>query len=258
MLNESQVRRNRDAFSEASDVQSAGIDQRLVGDDADGLSLDAAEPTQHIGGEQFVHLQEGVLVKHRGDDLVHVVGTIRLVRDEDVQLAIVVGDREVGLLIVVVDRRILEVVLWQVGEQIAHVLQRVILIGSQIVRVARDLGVGAGSAQLLQGDVLTGDGLDDGRAGDEHLGALVDHDDEVGEGGGVHLPAGRRPHDDRDLWDDARGAGVALEDVTESGQGGHTFLDARPATFVDADERAAGLHGEVDDLADLLAIHLTQ
>lgn len=51
--------------------------------------------------------------------------------------------------------------------------------------------MGVGAAEFLHGDVFTGDGLDDVGSGDEHLAGLVDHDDEVGQGGGVDVPAGR-------------------------------------------------------------------
>jgi hypothetical protein len=36
------------------------------------------------------------------------------------------------------------------------------------------------------------------------------------------------------------------------------FLNAGTAALVDADQRAPGLDGEVDDLDDLLAVHLAQ
>jgi len=112
--------------------------------------------------------------------------------------------------------------------------------------------------ELLHGDVLAGDGLDDARAGDEHLGGLVDHDDEVGEGGGVDVAAGRRAHDQRDLRDDAGGEGVAAEDLRVQAERDDALLDAGAAALVDADDRHAGLEGEVDDLADLLAVDLAE
>ena len=118
--------------------------------------------------------------------------------------------------------------------------------------------VGLRAAELLHGDVLAGDGLDDVGSGDEHLAGLVDHDDEVGQRGGVDVPAGRGAHDQRDLRDDAGGQDVVAEDPAVEAQRDHTLLDAGAGAVVDADQRAAGLDGQLLDLDDLLAVHLAE
>ena len=118
--------------------------------------------------------------------------------------------------------------------------------------------VGVGAAEFLHGDVLAGDGLDDVGAGDEHLAGLVDHDDEVGQCGGVDVPAGRGAHDQRDLRDDAGGLDVVVEDAAVEAEGDDTFLDAGAGAVVDADQRAAGLDGQLLDLDDFLAVHLAE
>ena len=124
--------------------------------------------------------------------------------------------------------------------------------------VARLGVVGAGAAELLHRDVLAGDGLDDVGAGDEHVGGAVDHDREVGDRGGVDVPAGAGAHDQRDLRDDAGGVHVAAEDLAVEAEGDHALLDAGAGALVDADDRAAGLDREVHDLGDLLAVDLAQ
>ena len=118
--------------------------------------------------------------------------------------------------------------------------------------------MGAGAAEFLDGDVLAGDGLDDVGAGDEHVAGALDHEGEVGDGGGVDGAAGRRAHDQADLRDDAGGAGVAEEDLGEQAEGDDAFLDAGAAAVVDPDDGAAGLHGVVHDLDDLLAVDLAE
>ena len=116
----------------------------------------------------------------------------------------------------------------------------------------------ARAAELLERDVLAGHRLHDVGAGDEHLAGLVDHHDEVGERGGVDVAAGGRAHDQRDLRDHAGGVHVALEDLAVEAEGDHALLDPRAAALVDADDRAAVLHGEVEDLDDLLAVDLAE
>ena len=118
--------------------------------------------------------------------------------------------------------------------------------------------VGAGAAELLHGDVLAGDGLDHVGSGDEHRGGLVDHDGEVGDRGGVDVAAGAVAHDQADLRDDAGGVDVAAEDLAVQAQGDHALLDPGAGALVDADDRAAGLDGQVHHLGDLLAVDLAQ
>src|SRR5690606_41142618 len=101
-------------------------------------------------------------------------------------------------------------------------------------------------------------GLDHVGAGDEHLGGLVHHDDEVGQGGGVHVATGTCAHDQGDLRDDTGGLGVAVEDLGVQTQGDNAFLDTGAGALVDADEGNTGLDGQVHDLDDLLAVDLTE
>ena len=54
------------------------------------------------------------------------------------------------------------------------------------------------------------------------------------------------------------GVHVALEDLAVEAEGDDALLDARAAALVDADDRAAVLHREVEDLDDLLAVDLAE
>ena len=105
------------------------------------------------------------------------------------------------------------------------------------------LVVGHGAAELVLGDLFVGDGLDDVGAGDEHVGGVVDHEDEVGDGGRIDGSAGAGAHDGGDLRDDAGGEGVAQEDVGVAGERHHAFLNARAAGVVEADDGRADAHG---------------
>ena len=51
---------------------------------------------------------------------------------------------------------------------------------------------------------------------------------------------------------------IATEDLTVESEADHALLDARPTGVVEPDDRTADLHGEVHDLADLLAEDLAQ
>ncbi len=87
-LNASQVRTKRAAFSEASMSRVPAKLHRLVGDDPDGPALDPAEADDDVRREQRLHLEELPAVEDVLDDRVHVVGLVRGVGDERVELAV--------------------------------------------------------------------------------------------------------------------------------------------------------------------------
>ncbi len=118
--------------------------------------------------------------------------------------------------------------------------------------------MGERAAEFLHADVFAGDGLDDVRAGDEHLAGLVDHDDEVGQRRGIHGTAGGRTHDDGDLRDDAGRLRVAAEDLAVLAEGHDALLDARAAGVEHADDGNTGLQRQVHHLDDLLARDLAE
>ena len=107
---------------------------------------------------------------------------------------------------------------------------------------------------VFLGDVFVRDGLDDVGAGDEHVAGVVDHEDEIGDGGRVDRAARARAHDGGDLRDHAAGERVAQEDVRVTGQRDDAFLNARAAGIVQADHGRAGLQRQVHDLADFLRV----
>ena len=244
------------------DVEAAGELGRLVGDDADAAAVDAAEPDDDVHGALGLHLEELVVVEQAADHLVHVVGLVGRVRDQRVEFEILRGERLLDRPLDRVGRgvagRLAAVVAGQVGQHLLDPVEGVLLAGGDVVRHAGFHHVGVGAAEVLHGDVLAGDGLDDVRAGDEHLAGLIDHDDEIGERGGVHVATGCGTHDQRDLRDHAGGGDVALEYLAVEAERDDTLLDAGAGALVDADQRAAGLHREVHHLDDLLAVHLAE
>ncbi|CKS90716.1 Uncharacterised protein [Mycobacterium tuberculosis] len=233
---------------------------RLVGDNADWPAVDAPEPHHDVLGVTGLYLQEFV-VEEPGDHLVHVIGLVGRVRDQRIQFEVLVGEvlldgpcRGCGL----VSGRVGGVVGRQVAQQLANVVEGVLFARCGVVCRTRLGHVGVGAAEFFHGDFLAGDGLDDVGPGDEHLAGLIDHDHEVGQGGGVDVPTGGGSHDQRDLRDDAGGQDVVAKDTAVQAQRDDTFLDARASTVVDADERTAGLDRQFLDLDDFLAVHLAK
>ena len=152
----------------------------------------------------------------------------------------------------------LEVVLRQERQQVARVLQARVLVVGREVGHARLRVVRHRPAQLLELDLLARDRLDHVGAGDEHVRGLLDHEDEVRDGGRVDGAARARAHDQGDLRDHARAADVAEEDVAVGAERHDALLDASAPGVVDPDHRAADLGRQVHDLAHLLGHDLAQ
>ena len=85
MSKQSQKRTKRAALREASRVEHAGQHHRLVGDDADGAALHAAEAGDDVLGEGFLDLEEVALVDDLQDQLLDVVGLVGVVGDQRVE-----------------------------------------------------------------------------------------------------------------------------------------------------------------------------
>jgi len=113
------------------------------------------------------------------------------------------------------------------------------------LRHARLGRVHHGAAQLLLRDVFAGDGLDDLRAGEEHVRGLLLHDDEVGQRRRIDRTARAGAEDGRNLGNDARCHHVALEDVGIAGQRVDSLLDSGAPRIVQADAGRAAARGAV-------------
>src|SRR5699024_8463929 len=107
--------------------------------------------------------------------------------------------------------RVGQVVGGQVVQQRLDVVECVLLVGGQVVRHPGAFVVRAPATELLEPDVLPGDGADHIRSGDEHVRGLVGHHDEVGQGGGVDRTTGTGAQDQRDLRDHPGGGHVPAE-----------------------------------------------
>ncbi len=156
------------------------------------------------------------------------------------------------------NRQVVAVRQRQEVEEVARGEQRVDVILEGDVGDAGLGGVRHRSAKLLLGHHFVGDGLHDLGTGDEHVGAVLHHEDEVGHRRRIDRAARARSHDQADLRDDSGRQHVALEHLGIAAEGGDAFLDSSAAGIVQADERRADLHRHVHHLADFLRVALRQ
>ena len=204
-----------------------------------------------MGGLDF---EEIAFVDHLADDFVHIIRLIGIGRDQRVQAFLEpvprIRGRPFGHFFPVRQRHeVDEVARRQQGLD-------VIFIGE-----VGDAGlgrVGDGTTQFLLGDDLVGHGLDHIGASDEHIAAVLHHEDEVGHRRRIDRTAGAGAHDQAELGDDTAGENIFLEHVGIAAERGDAFLDAGTAAVVDADDRRADLHRIVEHLADFLGMAFGQ
>ena len=226
----------------------------LVADDPDRIAVEAGEADDDVLGEVLVDLEELAVVDDQRDHVAHVVGLLRVGRDDRVERLV----HALGVVVGLDPRRHLEVVERQEADQVADVLEARLLVLGGEVGDPRLRVVGHRPAQLLELDLLAGDRLDHLGAGDEHVRGLLDHEDEVGHRRRVDGAARARAHDRRDLRDHPGALDVADEDVAVGAERDDALLDPRPAGVVEPDHRRPDLRGEVHDLAHLLRHHLAE
>ena len=227
----------------------------LVGHDADAAAADAAEADHDVLREERLRARRSRRRRRSAsialDDIVGFVGRIG---DQRIELRTqplrIVGGRD--------ERRVVEIVLRDEREQAPGLLVHLVFVGGDEVVDAGLRRVRHRAAQLFEGNVLTGDGLDDLGAGDEHLRDAFDHDREVGDRRRVHRAAGARAGDQADLRNHPRGLNVAPKNLGVTAQADDAFLDPRAARIVDADHRRTGADRQVHDLADFLGEDFAQ
>ena len=237
-------------------VQAAGELHRLVRHNTDRTALNAGVTNHHVRGVQRLHLQEVAVIDHGLNDRTHVIRLVRRIRDQGVQIQIVY--RHHGLLVVLQGQGLSKVVRRQEFQKLTHKIERVFFILSQV-----GAGTGHGvvltrTTEGLHVHILTGHGLNDVRAGNEHVRSLIHHDDVVSQSGGVRGTAGAGAHNDRNLRNHAGRTHIHTENIGKHRQGSHTLLNAGATTIVNADDRAAVLQSELLHLHNLLAVHLRE
>jgi hypothetical protein len=85
MLKASQKRTKRAALIELLMSRQPGQHQRVVGDDAHRLAFHAGEADHDVLGVLGLQLEEVAVVHRLGDQLLHVVGLVRVVRHQRVE-----------------------------------------------------------------------------------------------------------------------------------------------------------------------------
>ncbi len=247
---QSQKRTKRAALREASEVEHAGQHHRLVGDDADRTAFHASKAGDDVAGVGLLDLQEVRLVHDFEDQLLDVVGLVRVVGDKRIERVVrtvgAVGGRQLGYAG--------HIVRWQEIHQAAHLQKRLDVVLVSPVGDRRLGRVHLGTAELFGGDRFVGHGLHYVGTGDEHVARVLHHEDEVGHGGRVDVATGARPHDHGNLRDDAGGHDVAREHLAVAAERVDALLNAGAAGVEQADDWRTVLQRHILNLGHLAGV----
>ena len=197
---------------------------------------------------------EAAVINDEINHITDVVGLIGIIGHYVVELF-------VGTQVVVtagLEWRILHIIGGQIAHQLTDQKKAIFLrLGRQVGHPADGI-MSHRAAQFFKRYVLTGHGFDDVGASDEHMAAVLDHENKIGEGRRIDRTPCTWPHDNADLRDDARGQGVAQKYIGVTGQAHNAFLDASATRVIDADYRRAVTHGHIHDLAYFLGMDAAQ
>ncbi len=184
------------------------------------------------------------------DRVLDVVGLLRIRGDQGVQRFVAPVGQIGGL----AAGRIVHIVRREKTQKLANHGEAICIVSGDEVGHAAFFVVGHGAAELLLGDFLVGDGLNDVGAGDEHVGSLAGHENKIGDRGRIDGAARARAHNGADLRDHAAGESIAQKNIGVTGKRSDALLNTRAAGIVEADHGSAGAHGKVHDLADFARV----
>ena len=149
----------------AIDIQTPRQNHRLIGDHPDSRTLKAHETSDDVFGKVFLNFVEIPFVAQFQDQLFHVVGRIRIVRNERIQAVL----NAVHIIEEWTRRRFGPVIEREEIYQAAHFGQCLHIILKRAIGNGGFLGMGGCATQFFSCHDLVRDGFHDVGACDEHV-----------------------------------------------------------------------------------------
>ena len=201
-----------------------------------------------------MNLHEVAVIDNGIDDFVHVVGFVRVCRNDVVQIIVHAGD----IIRTLYERSLLHIVLRDERNETTYLCQRLFLRSSYEMGNAGLGSVNLGATELLHGNVLTCNGFDYLRAGDEHIAVLLGHHDEVGQRRAIYCSTRARAENNRYLRHNAGSENVTFKNLCVTCERASTFLNTCATRVIQTDDRCAEFHSLVHDVANLKRHRLAQ
>ena len=207
------------------DIQTPCQNHRLISDNTNGLPIHTCQTAQDIGRKILVNFKEILLIDHLGNHSAHIIGHIRIIRDNIIQHR----RGSIGCICTKQFGRGFAIGKRQEAEQPSGLHQHIQIIGKSTMCHTRFFGMLAGTAQFFCCQIFMGDRLYHIRPGHKHIGRAFNHENEIRDGRRIYRPACTRPHHQRDLRHHTRGQNIPLKHFCIAPKRGHAFLDTRPA-----------------------------
>ena len=235
-------------------VKAACHECWLVCNDTNGLSVETCEAGNDILSEFFSYIVVFTVIYNGFDNVIHVVWSVGVFWHDGIESRIGSGRIITGFN----DRSIFHVVARQEGEQVTNLFNAVFVVVASELSYTGSTVVGHSAAECFSGDLFAGNGFNNCRAGQEHLGCFLDHVNEVGQSWGVYSAACRWSHDSRDLRNNAGCNGVAPEDLAVARECIDSFLNTSSAGIVQAYARSTDFESQFIYVNDLSSVHFAK
>ena len=235
-------------------VKAACHECWLVSNDTNSLSVHTSEAGDDVLCEFLSYIVVFAIINNGFQYIIHIVRCIGAFRHNGVQSWISSGRIVSGFY----DRSVFHVVAREEAEQVTNLFNAVFVVFSCELSYAGCTVMGHSAAESFSGDLFAGDGFNDSRAGQEHLGCFLNHVNEVGQSWGVYSAACRWSHDSRNLRNNAGCNGVAPEDLAVARECIDSFLNTSSAGIVQAYARCTDFESQFIYVNDLCSVHFTK
>ena len=160
-----------------------------------------------VGGVMLMNFEEIAVIHNRPNNVLHIIGAHGILRNDGLELRA----ESVRVVRRGYVRRIFHVVVGIVAQQFLDLIDGIRIAFTGKMGNTALGGVGHGAAQLFLGNDFTEHRPNDVGTGDEHVAGKLDHDNIVRHRRRIDRPTGAGTHNGRNLRNDARSNGIAIE-----------------------------------------------
>ena len=178
---------------------------RLVGYHTDRFSIQPDISDHNIFGIFFLHFKEVMIVGHRFDQFLHIIGLIRIGRDQIIELFV----NAVGTIRRRNERWFLHIIAGEEWHKFTYLQDTIHIIIAGEMSHAWTGAMYFRTSQVLHGHFFLGDTLYHFRPGNKHITGIFYHKNKIGQRRWIDCSSGTRSHNGTDLRDYPRSHRIA-------------------------------------------------
>ena len=251
--------RNIEAVAEADEtaglvaginIEHTGQVSRLVGYDTYRTASHAGETDDDVLGKVGHYFKEIAVVYHSFNDILHVVGNIRISGNNCIQRCIFTVEVVCAVLLL----GFVHIVLRQERQQFADAHQQFFFVIAHKVSNPTLAAVSHGTAQFFLAHFFMDHCFHYIRSGDKHVTLFFHHENKVGEGRRVAGTSGTRAEDSRNLRNDTAGHCILIEDICVTRKAFDTFLNTCTTRIIQCNDRSTVFQSQLLHFNDFLGV----